>query len=89
MAGPEETGADTEKSAGNDGESLMFVVVVVEEGSGVEDVCGAAGEEGESGTKDVVDSAAENAEDGEGGVESGVGIIRGGVVNLTTTTHAG
>lgn len=67
----------------------MFVVVVVEEGSGIEDVGGTAGEESEPGTKDVVDTAAEDTEDCEGGVESGIGVVCGGMVNLTTTAHAG
>lgn len=43
-------------------------MVVVEERAGVEDVGGAAGDEGEAGTEDVVDAAADYAEDGEGGV---------------------
>lgn len=52
-----------------------MLVVVVEEGAGVEDVGGAAGHEGEFGAEDVVDAAAEDAEDGEGGVECGVGVV--------------
>jgi len=65
------------------------VVVVVEEGSGVEDVRRATGEECKAGTEDVVDSAAEDSENCEGGVESGVGVIGGGVVDLTSTAHSG
>lgn len=39
--------------------------------------------------EDVVDSAAENAEDGEASVEGGVGVVGGGVVDLTAAAHAG
>lgn len=53
----------------------MLVVVVVEEGAGVEDVGGATCEECEVGSEDVVDAAAEDAEDGEGCVEGGEGVV--------------
>ncbi|KAI3685112.1 hypothetical protein L6452_34346 [Arctium lappa] len=69
--------ADSEYGANDDGEGLVFVVVVVQERTDVEDVSGAAGEEGETWTKDVVDTAAEDTEDGEDGVEGGVSIVHG------------
>lgn len=75
MRRPEETGTDAEDGAGDDGEELVLVVVVVEEGTGVEDVGGATCEESEVGSEDVIDAAAEDAEDGEGGVEGGEGVV--------------
>lgn len=64
-------------------------MVVVEEGTGVEDVGGATGEEGEVGAEDVVDATAEDAEDGEGGVESSEGVVGGCGIDLATASHAG
>jgi len=67
----------------------VLVVVVVEEGAGVEDVGRATCEKGEVGSEDVVDSAAEDAEDCEGGVERGEGVIGSGGVDLAAAAHAG
>ena len=89
LPSPEQPGADPEIGAGDDGEDLVVEMVVVEERAGVEDVGGAAGEEGEAGAEDVVDSAAENPEDGEGGVQGGVGVVGGGGVDLPAAAHAG
>lgn len=88
LTSPEKTCTDTQESSGDNGESLVLVMVVVEERAGVEDVGGAACEKGKVGTEDVVDATAENAEDSEGGVEGGVGVVGGGVIDLATTTHA-
>lgn len=41
------------------------------------------------GSEDVVDGATEDAGDGKGGVESGEGVVGGGVVDLASTTHPG
>ena len=86
---PEEAGTDSQNGAGDDGEELVLVVVVVQEGAGVEDVGGATCEEGEVGSEDVVDAAAEDTEDCEGGVEGGEGVIGNGVLELAAATHAG
>ena len=89
LAGPEEAGADSEDCSGDNSESLVLVVVVVEEWAGVEDVGGAGGEESEAGAEDVVDAATEDAEDGEGGIEGGGGVVRGGRIDLASAAHAG
>ena len=89
MRGPKEACSYSENGAGNNGEGLVLVVVVVEEGTGVEDIGGAACEEGEVGSEDVVDAAAEDAEDGKGGVECGEGVVGGGGLDLAAATHPG
>lgn len=89
LCSPEEAGADAEEGAGDDGEHLALVVVVVEKGAGVEDIGRTPTEQGELRAQDVVDPAAENAEDGEGGVEGGVGVVGCGVVDLASAAHAG
>ena len=65
------------------------MVVVVEKGGCIEHIGGATCQEGEVGSEDVVDSAAEDARDCKGCVESGEGVVGGGVVDLASTTHPG
>lgn len=90
LRGPEESGPDAEEGAGGDGEGLAGgVVVVVEEGGGVERVGEGAGEEGDARAEEVVGGAAEDAEDGEAGVEGGVGVVGGGVVQLPAAAEPG
>lgn len=62
-------------------------MVVVEEGTGIEDVGGATCEEGEVGSEDVVDATTEDAENGEGCVQGSGGVVGGSVVYLATTAH--
>lgn len=64
-------------------------MVVVEEGTGVEDIGRATCEEGQMGSEDVVDATAEDAKNGEGGVKSSVSVVGGGGVHLAAAAHAG
>ena len=89
LAGPEDAGADSEDCTGDNSESLVLLVVVVEEWAGVEDVGGAGGEEGKAGAEDVVDAAAEDAEDSEGGEEGGGGVVGGSRIDPASAAHAG
>lgn len=66
----------------------MMVMIVIEEGTCVEDIGGTTYEECEVGSKDVVDGAAEDAGDRESGVESGEGVVGSSVVHLASTTHS-
>ena len=86
---PEEAGAGAEDGAGRDGEGLGGVVVVVEEGAGVERVGEGAQQERDARAEEVVRGAAEDAEDGEAGVEGGVGVVGGVVVDLAAAAEAG
>ena len=86
---PEQSCSDSEDGAGDNGEGLVLVVVVVKERAGVEDVGWATSEEGEVGAEDVVDATTQDAEDGEGGVKGDVRIIGGGGIHLPTSPHPG
>ena len=88
LSSPEKSSTDTQESSGNNGESLVLVMIVVEERASVEDVGGAACEKGEVGPEYIVDATAEDAEESEGGEEGGVSVVSSGVVDLTATTHA-
>ena len=88
LTSPEKTCTDTQESSGDNGESLVLVMVVVEERAGIEDVGGAACEKGKVGTEYVVDATTQDAKESEAGEEGGVGVVSGGVVDLAATTHA-
>ena len=88
LTSPQKTSSNTQQSTSNNGESLVLVMVVIEERASVEDIGGATCGKGEMGSEDVVDTTTEDSEDSEGGVECGVGVVCGCVVDLATTTHA-
>ena len=87
---PEETRAGAEQRARRDGERLRLrVVLVVEEGAGVEWVGERAQHQRRARAKEVLRAAAEDGEDGEAGVERRVGLVGRGGVDLVAAAQAG
>ena len=63
-------------------------MVVVDEGTRVEDIGGTACEDGYVRSEDIVDGAAEDAEDSEGRVKGSERVVGDSGVDLTTTSHS-
>src|SRR5690606_13479122 len=77
LGGPQQTGTNTEESAGKDDEPIILVMVVRQEAGRIDAVPQPANGQGQSDAKHVRDGAGEEGDDGKGRVESRVGIILG------------
>lgn len=88
LGGPKDTGADAKQSTRKDDIAQVLGVVVAEVGGDVDRVADATERQGPADADGVGDGAGEESDNSEGRVESGIGIVASGRIELSTSTEA-